>query len=193
VWQGRGWHIIPRPLTKIEVGIACSRTDTTIELTAEKGFLPLFQWTPSVAQIGNMLATYMATPHQRGEAPARVRARVARVVYVTDPVAQAKRDLAGADLRHAAGRMPHLIPPGGSAADITFDALIDRGQFFCGDPDTVCEQIARFHREVGGFGTLLLVMGKDWGTREQRTRSMERFMAEVAPRLAKLDPDAGRK
>ena len=36
---------------------------------------------------------------------------------------------------------------------------------------------------------LLLITGKDWGTLEQRTRSMERFMAEVAPRLAKLGPD----
>ena len=43
--------------------------------------------------------------------------------------------------------------------------------------------------EVGGFGVLLLIFGKDWGTREQRGRSMERFMAEVAPRLAALDPD----
>jgi alkanesulfonate monooxygenase SsuD/methylene tetrahydromethanopterin reductase-like flavin-dependent oxidoreductase (luciferase family) len=190
VWQGKNWHIIPKPLNAIEVGIACSRTDTTIELTAEKGFLPLFQWTPSVTQIRSMFATYMATPHQRGPAPARSRARVARVVYVTDSVAQAKRDLAGADLRHAAGRMPHLIPPGGSAADITFERLIDSGQSFCGDPDTVCAQIARFYRDVGGFGTLLLVMGKDWGTREQRTRSMERFMNEVAPGLAGLDADS---
>ena len=35
VWQGEKWHIIPKPLTDIEVGIACSRTDSTIELTAE--------------------------------------------------------------------------------------------------------------------------------------------------------------
>jgi alkanesulfonate monooxygenase SsuD/methylene tetrahydromethanopterin reductase-like flavin-dependent oxidoreductase (luciferase family) len=137
-----------------------------------------------------MLATYMATPHARGGAPARRRARVARVVYVTDSVAQAKRDLAGADLRHALGRLAHLIPPGGSNADLTFEKLLDSGHFICGDPDTVYAQIERFHHDVGGFGTLLLVMGKDWGTREQRTRSMERFMAEVAPRLAKLDPDA---
>jgi alkanesulfonate monooxygenase SsuD/methylene tetrahydromethanopterin reductase-like flavin-dependent oxidoreductase (luciferase family) len=188
-WQGDKWHIIPRPLTELEVGIACSRTDTTIELTAEKGFLPLFQWTPSVAQVRGMLATYMATAHKRGPAPARSRTRVARVFYVTDSVAQAKRELRDADLRHAHGRMQHLVPSGGSNADLTFDKLIESGQFFCGDPDTVCEGIERFYRDVGGFGTLLLVVGKDWATREQRTRSMERFMAEVAPRLAGLEAD----
>ena len=55
VWQGEKWHIIPKPMTKMEVGIACSRSDTTLELTAEKGFLPLMSWTPTVAQVREML------------------------------------------------------------------------------------------------------------------------------------------
>jgi hypothetical protein len=85
--------------------------------------------------------------------------------------------------------MQHLLPPGGSNADLTFEKMIDRGIFYCGDPDTVYEGIKSAYDEVGGFGTLLLIVGKDWATFEQRTRSMERFMAEVAPRLAKLDAD----
>ena len=48
VWQGEKWHIIPKPMTELDVGIACSRSDTTLELTAEKGFLPLMSWTPTV-------------------------------------------------------------------------------------------------------------------------------------------------
>jgi alkanesulfonate monooxygenase SsuD/methylene tetrahydromethanopterin reductase-like flavin-dependent oxidoreductase (luciferase family) len=192
IWQGKKWHIIPQPLTDIEVGIACSRTDTTVELTAEKGFLPLFQWTPTAAQVKGMIDTYLRTPHTRGSASARGKARVARVVYVSDSVAQAKCELAQADLRHAYGRMQHLVSAGGSNADLTFEKLIDNSFFICGDPDTVYHGIKRFYDEVGGFGTLLLIMGKDWGTREQRTRSLERFMAKVAPRLAALDPDTPR-
>jgi alkanesulfonate monooxygenase SsuD/methylene tetrahydromethanopterin reductase-like flavin-dependent oxidoreductase (luciferase family) len=189
VWQGKDWHIIPQPMTEIEVGIACSRTDATVEFTAEKGFLPLMSWTPTVEQIRGMIDTYLQSPHQRGAAPARSRVRVSRVVYVTDSVAQAKRELRDGDLAHALGRMQHLIPAGGSAADLTFDRLIDSGFFICGDPDTVYDGIKNVYDEVGGFGTLLLITGKDWGTLEQRTRSMERFMAEVAPRLAGLDAD----
>jgi alkanesulfonate monooxygenase SsuD/methylene tetrahydromethanopterin reductase-like flavin-dependent oxidoreductase (luciferase family) len=189
VWQGEKWHIIPKPLTDIEVGIACSRTDSTIELTAEKGFLPLMSWTPTMEQVTGMIDTYMHSPHQRGPKPARSRVRVGRVVYVADSVAQAKRDLRDADLKHAYGRMQHLVPPGGSNADLTFDRFIDNGFFICGDPDTVYHGIKRFYDDVGGFGTLLIIVGKDWATLEQRTRSMERFMAEVAPRLAALDPD----
>src|SRR6476646_6652074 len=76
VWQGRKWHIIPKPLTDIEVGIACSRTDTTVELTAEKGFLPLMSWTQTLPQMKSMLDTYMKTEHTRGTAPARSRIRI---------------------------------------------------------------------------------------------------------------------
>src|SRR5882757_7948851 len=189
VWQGEKWHIIPQPLTDIEVGIACSRTDSTIELTAEKGFLPLMSWTPTMEQVRGMIDTYMHSPHERGPKPARSRVRVGRVVYVADSVAQAKRDLRDADLKHAYGRMQHLVPPGGSNADLTFDRFIDNGFFICGDPDTVYQGIKRFYDDVGGFGTLLMIVGKDWATLEQRTRSMERFMAEVTPRLAVLNPD----
>ena len=189
VWQGEQWHIIPKPMTKFDVGIACSRSDTTLELTAEKGFLPLMSWTPTVAQIRDMIGIYMSSEHKRGAAPARSRVRVGRVVYVCDSVAEAKRDLRDAELRHAYGRMQHVVPPGGSNDDLTFEKLIDRGFFFCGDPDTVYDGLRNLYDEVGGFGKLLLIYGKDWGTLEQRCRSMERFMAEVAPRLAALDPD----
>jgi alkanesulfonate monooxygenase SsuD/methylene tetrahydromethanopterin reductase-like flavin-dependent oxidoreductase (luciferase family) len=188
VWQGKGWHIIPKPLTNLDVGIACSRSDSTVEFTAEKGFMPLTSWTATTVQVKGMIDTYLKSPNQRGKPPARDRIRVSRVVYVTDSVAQAKRELHGSDLSHAYGRMQHLIPKGGTNADLTFENMIDDGIFICGDPDTVYQGIKRVYDETGGFGTLLLIVGKDWGTREGRTRSMERFMSEVHPRLAVLDP-----
>ena len=165
VWQGEKWHIIPKPMTELEVGIACSRTDTTLELTAEKGFLPLMSWTPTVAQVREMLGIYMSSEHKRGPAPARSRARVGRVVYVCDSVARGQARPA----RRRAARTPTAacstsIPPGGSNADLTFEQLIDRGFFICGDPDTVYDGIKNLYDEVGGFGTLLLIYGKDWGT-----------------------------
>lgn len=49
--------------------------------------------------------------------------------------------------------------------------------------------IKNLYDEIGGFGVLLLLAGKDWDTREQRERSMQLFMSDVAPRLANLDPD----
>jgi alkanesulfonate monooxygenase SsuD/methylene tetrahydromethanopterin reductase-like flavin-dependent oxidoreductase (luciferase family) len=67
------------------------------------------------------------------------------------------------------------------------DHLIDEGVFFCGDPQTVTQRIKQFYQDLGGFGTLLLVCGKDWGTWEQRQRSWQLLMNEVAPHLNELD------
>ncbi|MSQ73202.1 MAG: hypothetical protein EXR27_18240 [Betaproteobacteria bacterium] len=43
------------------------------------------------------------------------------------------------------------------------------------------------------YGTLLIVMGKDWGTAKSRARSMKLFMEEVAPRLARLDANRAKQ
>jgi hypothetical protein len=54
----------------------------------------------------------------------------------------------------------------------------------------VAEKLKQFHEESGGFGTLMMVTGKDWATREKRTRSMKLFMEQVAPKLRDLQPAA---
>ena len=70
-----------------------------------------------------MIDTYMIREHKRGPSAARSRVRVGRVVYVCDFVAQAKRELRDAELGHAYGRMQHIVPQGGSNADLTFEKL----------------------------------------------------------------------
>ncbi len=193
-WQGEKLQIIPKPLTQphMDVGMACSRSEGTLELTAQKGFIPLLSWLPQPKQVKEMIEIYQRAGADAGRWTPRSRVRVSRMVYVTDSVAQAKRELGAVDLGAAkvTGRLNQYIPEGGTRDDLTMDYMIDRGAFFCGDPGTVYTQIKDFYDEVGGFGILLLLAGKDWGTREQRERSMHRFMAEVAPRLANLNPDA---
>ena len=189
-WQGERCDIIPKPLTELEVGIACSRTEGTLEFCAEKSFYPLISWNPAARQIKDMIQAYLRGTNTRGVPPSRDRVRVSRVVYVADSLAQARRELHGADFAGAVigGRMDHFIPKGGSRADLTMEYFIDREIFFCGDPERVTRQIRDFYAEVGGFGVLLLVAGKDWASPRQRARSWRRFMTEVAPRLAPLVP-----
>jgi alkanesulfonate monooxygenase SsuD/methylene tetrahydromethanopterin reductase-like flavin-dependent oxidoreductase (luciferase family) len=67
--------------------------------------------------------------------------------------------------------------------------MADVGSIFVGDSDTVYQGLKAFYDEIGGFGTLLLMIGKDAGTPRQRRRSLRLFMQEVAPRLATLNPD----
>lgn len=192
IWQGKNWKIVPKPLTKPhpEVGIACARTDATLELAAEKGFLPLLSWTSPPQQLAAMIRTYLTTAGPAGTPPTRNRVRVSRFVYVTNSLAEAKRDLRDADLVpvHSGRRLDGYIPPGGTRADVTVDYCIERGAFICGDPDRVYRQVRDFYDEVGGFGVLMLVTGKDWATNQQNARSMRRFMQEVAPRLSALNP-----
>jgi hypothetical protein len=57
------------------------------------------------------------------------------------------------------------------------------------DSDTVTTKITELFEASGGFGTFLIVTGKDWPSRENRTRSMRRFMVEVAPQLRLLTPN----
>jgi alkanesulfonate monooxygenase SsuD/methylene tetrahydromethanopterin reductase-like flavin-dependent oxidoreductase (luciferase family) len=193
-WQGRQWHIIPQPLTKPRptVGMACARTEGTLELAAQKDFLPLMSYTTQADQLSDMVDIYLRAREASGQPAERSKVRIARVIYVADSVEQAKRDLHGCDLGGAlvGGRLDQYMPEGGSRADLTMEHLIDQGVFFCGDPERVYNQIRSFYDAVGGFGVFMLVVGKDWGTREQRARSMRRFMEEVAPELASLSPDA---
>ena len=57
-----------------------------------------------------------------------------------------------------------------------------------GDPDSVAAEIRDFYDAAGGFGTFLIITGKNWADRERRARSMTRFMEEVAPQLRHLNP-----
>ncbi len=102
VWQGKNWKIIPKPLTqpRPDVGIACcARTDTTLEIAAEKGFFPLMSWTNPADQIRRDDAGLSQHAEPGRSATQRTTAmRVSRYVYVADSVEQAKRDLKDADL-----------------------------------------------------------------------------------------------
>src|SRR5438309_182112 len=89
--------------------------------------------------------------------------------------------------------MPHIlartVPAGGAMKDVNFDYLVDIDHYIVGDPDTVTEKLRDFYQNSGGFGLLLILAGKDYGTRVQRERSMRLFAEHVAPRLRDLNPD----
>src|SRR5439155_23628479 len=80
-----------------------------------------------------------------------------------------------------------LIPPGGNLADdVTYDYLIDSGRYWVGSAETVYQRIVDYHERCGGFGLLLVATGLPVAPLATRLASMERFMADVAPRLAGL-------
>ena len=70
------------------------------------------------------------------------------------------------------------------------DVLVEAGIYVLGDIGQVTSQLKKFYQDTGGFGTLLIVAGKAWATREKRERSMRLFMSEVAPKLRQLGTQA---
>ncbi len=95
--------------------------------------------------------------------------------------------------------------------ETAIDHLVGAGIYIVGDADHVTKEILAFQARIGlpvaglqvlcganerthradrdvvaasgGFGTLLLVVGKDWASREKRFRSMRLFMELVAPAI----------
>jgi len=197
-FHGRNIHVNPSPYTKphMPVAVASSTTQSTVELAARNGFIPMLSQFDNTEHMHAHAEAYIRTGPEVGNPTKRSDIRACRFVYVADSVAEAKEDLrdtmGGPALHHVRANPRYyqkFLPASGQIEDITWDHLVDSGFFFVGDPDTVYQRIRRHYDESGGFGTLLLVMGKDYGTHQKRARSLRRFMSEVAPRLRDLNPD----
>lgn len=197
-WHGRGIRVLPRPFTnpRMPVGVACLTSTDTMGLAARDGLMPLFSQYTEPPMLKKMGDHYTACRDSRGRAPRRSNIRVSRFVYVADTMKAAKEDLRPTltpSIERHKRDFPHhfkeILPPSGDVADVTWDYLVDNGHYFVGDPDTVRAYLQRYYDESGGFGVLLLVVGKDYGSWAQRERSMTLFTQEIAPMLKDLNPD----
>lgn len=198
-WSGRRIRVVPTPYQKprMPIAIACSSgTESTLEIAGRNGFIPLFSFNASPAQIRKMGDTIVKSAAEVGQAYSRSNFRVPRFVYLSDSVARAKdhlRDTIEPTIRRRVTRFPDqfasVLPPSGNVEDINFDYLVDAGIYCIGDPDTVYRHVKDLYDETGGFGVLLFVVGKDISTRQRRARSLRLFAQHVAPRLAALNPE----
>jgi alkanesulfonate monooxygenase SsuD/methylene tetrahydromethanopterin reductase-like flavin-dependent oxidoreductase (luciferase family) len=195
-YQCKNVKINPLPLQQpLPVALACSRTDSTLQYAATHSMNPLISFFDPPAGLADMGQTYMDAGKAAGRETRRGDIRMPRFVHVADTTKQARAE--------AEDWAPHLerrkqlfgwqfrrlVPPGGLLEDVTIDSMADAGSIFIGDPDTVYRGIKAMYDEVGGFGVLLLMTGTDIGNPEDPFSSMRLFMEQVAPRLAKLDPD----
>lgn len=198
-WSGESIATFPKPYQKphMPVGVANARSMGTAELAGKHGFFPLCSQFDSAQHIHDLGDAYVAAGETVDRRAARSAIRAARFCWVTDSVKKAKEELRPTmtpwiewEKNAFPDRFARCIPPGGTLADVTLDRLVDLGFYFVGDADRVEQLIRHHYDESGGFGVLLLIVGRDYGTRRQRLRSMRRFMEEVPPRLRDLNPDA---
>ncbi len=193
-WHGRGITVLPKPFQAPHMPMAvATATEATIQLAAARGYTVLTGG--SAAYVRKVGATYAAAAN--GRANPLDALSVIQAVYLSDSVDAAVQDLRPAvslelEYQKARGLLGRslantfAVSPAGSA-DVTFDDLVALGRYVVGDPERVFALLRDLYVESGGFGTLLLVVGKDWATRAKRERSLRLFMQEVAPRLAELE------
>lgn len=200
-WDGEFYHlkglwVYPKPFQKPHMPVAVP-TDTpeTLELAARNGFLLLQSAHDEPAHMRETGDGYVRSARAAGQNISRNDLRACRYVYVSDSVKKAKEEIREAitpSIESVKQRFPHRfrhIAPGGDVSKISLDYMVDSGVSPVGDPDTVYGHLKNLYDESDGFGTLLLQVGKRFGTRRQRARSMRLFTQEVAPRLASLVPD----
>jgi limonene 1,2-monooxygenase len=194
-WQGAGINIDPKPFQHPHPPIAVATGQAAVTAMAgERGWTTVISQFDTADSIRRRADIYVAAAQAAGRAGAADKVTVARHLHIGDNAARA-RDEVRDGFQHAieewkaiaASRFNPYLPPGVQAMDFTAQHAFDSGLFIAGDPDTVYRQLKDVYERAGGFGTLLVVMGKDWGTAEQRERSLRLFMSEIGPRLAALD------
>jgi alkanesulfonate monooxygenase SsuD/methylene tetrahydromethanopterin reductase-like flavin-dependent oxidoreductase (luciferase family) len=197
-WQGTGINIDPKPFQAPHPPVAVATGQPAVAaMAAERGWTTVISQFDTAASIRQRADTYVAAAAAAGRGPAADKVTVARHLHVSDSVERAQDEMRDGFQRAieewkaiAASRFNPYLPPGVAATEFTSQHAFDSGLFIAGDPDTVYRRLKDVYDRAGGFGTLLVVMGKDWGTAAQRERSLALFMREVAPRLAALDANA---
>ncbi len=201
-WNGKHWHgkgivATPPPLVAPHMPMATA-TDTPamIELAAARGYTLLIAQFETAGSLRKKADLYLRAGKAAGHATPLNKIAVSRYVYLADSRREAMDDLR-ADINYELtyqiqrGLIRVLTSSYGLALkpdSVTFDELAEAGAYHLGDPDTVARELKDFYRASGGFGTLLIVAGKKWATREKVARSMRLFMDHVAPQLASLVP-----
>ena len=174
--------------------MTATETDPMIQLAAERGYTLVSAHEPADV-LKKKADKYLRWAKAAGHRHPLKNLTNARFVYVADSKKQGMDDLRPAvthemDFQRRRGLLKFMcsafhLPF--TPEEATFDAMVEAGVYNVGDPDTIAERLKRIYDEGGGFGTLLIVTGKDWATREKRARSMRLFMEQVAPQLRDLE------
>jgi alkanesulfonate monooxygenase SsuD/methylene tetrahydromethanopterin reductase-like flavin-dependent oxidoreductase (luciferase family) len=196
-WQGKDVIVTPHPLNKPHMPMATATdTEPMIELAGARGYTQLCAQLEPPSSIRKKADRYARAAKAAGRKAPLEKIAVARYVYIADSRREAMDDLRPAvnyELGFQTKRGLIKILKGSYNVEFksdvaTFDEVVDAGMYFIGKPDDVARQLREFYEASGGFGTLLIVAGKNWATPEKCKRSMRRFMEEVAPQLRDLVP-----
>lgn len=191
-WQGKNIQITPRPYQQnVPIAIASGQKEM-VELAVQHGWSLMTGLIENLPTMTARFKQFDDISMAAGKQPDRSKLTVSRYIHVGDSVKTARNEIRkdvefalGEWISHDPKRFNGYVRDGEVLNELSFDTFADRGMVVCGDPDQVFNQLSAYYDDIGGFGTLLIGMGKTWGKYDDRVRSMTLFMKEVAPRLRK--------
>ena len=177
----------------------------TLEIAGERGWWPLSS---------NFLHSSLLPGHwesmekgaaRTGRTVSRGNWRIAREVHVAEDSRQAKEEALNGPMADSferwfrpmhqlvAGNYDQIkVDPETPDEAINPQYMLDNF-WIVGDPDECAQQLRRLYRDVGGFGTLLIIC-RDWGRDQKKWyRSLELMAKEVLPALQDLSPPLERR
>lgn len=197
-WKAKGVVALPKPASGTDLPMATATdSEDMIRLAGARGYTLLSAFLEAPERLRKKTDIYAEAATAAGRTAPLGNITASRIVYIADSVEAALEDLRPSVTHEVSVQaergflkmLKQVFNVDVPNDERALDALVDAGFYYVGAPDDVTRQIHDFYDAAGGFGTFLMVTGKDWATREKRDRSMRLFMEQVAPQLRDLDPD----
>lgn len=192
---GLSFHMRPYQLPHPPIAVAgVSPKSDTLGLAGERGYLPMsINFVPA-----RILKTHWESVEEgarrTGRSADRGTWRVARDVYVAKTSAQARKEVLSGTLARDWREcfLPLLkklnflslakVDPNMPDSEVTVEYLADQ-VWLVGDPDEVTSKLKQLQRDVGGFGSML-VIGHEWAPKDGWMQSMKLLKEKVLPACA---------
>ncbi len=194
-WKGKNITALPRPVAGSTIPMATATDQPEmLKLAGEGGWTLLSAFLEPAHMLKIKADKYCAAANAAGQKNPRKNIAVSRLIYNAESKKQAIEDMRSEveyelsfQLRRGLlnfARNVYKLPLTGDT--VTIEDMVEHGLYTVGTPDDVAREVKLAWEKSGGFGELLLLIGKSWSTREKRERSMRAFMEHVAPQLKDL-------
>lgn len=184
---------LQRPYPPIHVP-CISRNSAGLQKAGARGFIPISHHMVAVPVLQNHWQTYHAGAASAGREVHKSGWKVSRNIFVAESTAEARRLVRHNSLgkcieyileltRRGPGLAMWKRDPSMSDADCNLDYFIDE-VIIAGDPPEVARRLLDLRRQIGDFGTLVLV-AHDWDDLARWLNSLKLLADEVMPIVAK--------
>ncbi|MGE3246432.1 MAG: LLM class flavin-dependent oxidoreductase [Beijerinckiaceae bacterium] len=194
-WQGKSIVPEPHPFNGKDIPMATATDQPEmIKLAGENGWTLLSAFLEPPHVLRAKADKYCEAADAVGRKNPRENISVSRLIYIAGSKEEAMDDMReeitfelGFQINRGLvnwARNVYKLPIEGDS--LTIEDMVRHKLYTVGTPEQVTEELVDAWEKSGGFGTLLMLTGKGWSTKEKRARSLRDFMEKVAPKLKGL-------